>query len=166
MEGWWWWWRREKNPKFTAKERSDIYVCARARTCIRLGGVVYVLEKIFERGQRYSYYERCQWSSEKSEALNMLKITAQILGHECRCVLGNPEGECPFGCCWVRMLTAGTWSGFVWERARRSWRESAEAGSRCKMNRGSILRAVLRTEKTEHPGMLQILNKETDRRSI
>ena len=57
MEGWWWWWRREKNPKFTAKERSDIYVCARARTCIRLGGVVYVLEKIFERGQRYSYYE-------------------------------------------------------------------------------------------------------------
>lgn len=60
------------------------------------------------------------------------------------------------------MLTAGTWSGFVWERARRSWRESAEAGSRCKMNRGSILRAVLRTEKTERPGMLQILNKERD----
>ena len=60
------------------------------------------------------------------------------------------------------MLTAGTWSGFVGERARRSWRQSAEAGSRCEMNRGSILRAVLRTEKIEHPGMLQILNKERD----
>ena len=52
-----------------------------------------------------------------------------------------------------RVCVGGSWAKLE---------QSAEAGSRCEMNRGSILRAVLSAEKTEHPGMLQILNKETD----
>ena len=92
----------------------------------------------------------------------MLKISAQILEHECRCALGKPEGEHPFGCCWVRTLRAGIWSRFMWQRARRSLRQSGEAGSRREMNRGQYFESCTEDRTSWHASVIEQGERQPD----